>query len=287
MSKSKDVLTEGKPSRRGWSPFSYTFRTRPNSTNFTLYLMQYDSIAHGHNDHAYFANLRIERRCGVCASPSSGGGGVTSSGEGVTSGGGGRVNSSAAGVTYRHCAAEAVATMGRRHCRDLPHYCDCTGCGCLDIPVATDNTDGEGDLKTLTLTLTLTLTQTLTLTLTIDGATDSLSVGIATVVVLLLVVVAVVVGIALYRLSGPGGEQPLAPGHRSPTSKYITPSMSYHRTRRQTGPRANSNSSVQSEVRVTIRGRGRVKLKDRGGNRVRLSMSYDRTRQSASRHQTC
>ena len=138
FSKSKDVLLGAKPSQGGWSPFSHTFRTRPNSSNFTLYLMQYWSyFANSYGD-AYFANLRIERRCGVCASPSAGG--VTSGAGGVTSGAG--------GLTYRHCAAEAVATMGRQHCRDLPDYCNCAGCGCLDIdiPVATDDTDGEGDL---------------------------------------------------------------------------------------------------------------------------------------------
>ena len=114
---------------------THTNRARPNNGNITLYLLQ-DGTDHWLSS-SYFANLRIERRCGLCVSPSTGGGG------GVTSGGGGGVTSGGGGVRYRHCAAEAFTTTGRRHCRDLPDYCDCSGCQCLDIPSAKADTDGE------------------------------------------------------------------------------------------------------------------------------------------------
>ena len=82
-------------------------------------------------------------------------------------------------------------------------------------------------------------------------------------------VVVAVTGVVLYRLFG--RPQSEAPAPTSATSKYITPSMSYHRTRRQPGPRADSRrANAQSKVRAWLRGRVRVTVRVRARLRGRV-----------------
>ena len=103
-----DLLESAIPTKRGWSSFTRTFKTKPNSSEVTVYLMQ---EGRGPFSASYFDKVYITQECGQCSPPT------------------GR------GLTEAHCAETEMDTG--KQCRDIS-YCDCSGCKCMDNKTRVD-----------------------------------------------------------------------------------------------------------------------------------------------------